>query len=394
MNLSSLSTQLTPVRPRYLNVLYNGRMNQRFWNGILATLLAPGIGVASSSYAAETPPTVNQESQLKQSSGQQAEKSVTVIPVSNPPRVQPSEVLKVGEYQSPVATEAEQAVIAKIHPYKFQGQQAATLYVRSIPLLTFLGTHNTASGGAKIGSTIDNNKGRQERSALTQHSKASLFPEDANKLEDDPVRRASVVAAKLNQLSRDSLDANAITVRWKAKCKCYVINAKFEELVEIDAKTVLADTTRSRATDALQATNRLRRLMGSAPPLLAIADMPVDKPKQTLLSTVSTVLYQLKGIASWYGEDSSTASGEPFHQYALTAAHRSLPFGTKVRVINLNNGRSVVVRINDRGPFVRGRVIDLSTGAARVLGMMTTGTAPVLIEVLGAQQRSILAQED
>jgi rare lipoprotein A len=67
----------------------------------------------------------------------------------------------------------------------------------------------------------------------------------------------------------------------------------------------------------------------------------------------------------------------------MTAAHRSLPFGTRVRVTNKRNGRSVVVTINDRGPFVRGRVIDLSTGAATVIGMISAGVAPVSLEVLG-----------
>ncbi len=67
----------------------------------------------------------------------------------------------------------------------------------------------------------------------------------------------------------------------------------------------------------------------------------------------------------------------------MTAAHRTLPFGTQVRVTNKSNGRSVVVTINDRGPFVRGRIIDLSTGAAGVIGMMGAGVAPVTVEVLG-----------
>lgn len=82
--------------------------------------------------------------------------------------------------------------------------------------------------------------------------------------------------------------------------------------------------------------------------------------------------------ASWYGpgfHGRKTASGERFNQNALTAAHKSLPFGTRVKVTNRRTGRSVVVRINDRGPFVAGRVIDLSRGAARAMGM--TGTAPV-----------------
>lgn len=91
------------------------------------------------------------------------------------------------------------------------------------------------------------------------------------------------------------------------------------------------------------------------------------------------------GMASWYGDPfhgNLTASGERYNQYALTAAHRSLPFGTWVRVTNLNNGRSVVVRINDRGPFIGGRVIDLSTAAAQTIGMINSGVAPVSVEVL------------
>ena len=91
------------------------------------------------------------------------------------------------------------------------------------------------------------------------------------------------------------------------------------------------------------------------------------------------------GQASWYGpgfHGRRTANGEVFNSNALTAAHRSLPFGTKVRVTNMNNGRSVVVRINDRGPFAKGRIIDLSAGAARTLNMINSGVAPVRVEVL------------
>lgn len=89
------------------------------------------------------------------------------------------------------------------------------------------------------------------------------------------------------------------------------------------------------------------------------------------------------GIASYYGTGTRTASGARFNPRAMTAAHRSLPFGTKVRVTNKRNGRSVVVTINDRGPFIRGRIIDLSTGAADVIGMRRSGLAPVSVEVLG-----------
>lgn len=92
-----------------------------------------------------------------------------------------------------------------------------------------------------------------------------------------------------------------------------------------------------------------------------------------------------QGIASWYGPGFSgnpTASGEVFNPENFTAAHHSLPFGTQVRVTNLDNGRSVVVRVNDRLGH-RGRVIDLSTAAARAIGMINSGLASVRLEVLG-----------
>lgn len=89
------------------------------------------------------------------------------------------------------------------------------------------------------------------------------------------------------------------------------------------------------------------------------------------------------GRASWYSLTSMTANGERCNPNAMTAAHRSLPFGTKVKVENLKNGKSVVVRINDRGPFVGGRVIDLTKGAAGRLGFVSAGIAKVRLTVLG-----------
>jgi rare lipoprotein A len=88
------------------------------------------------------------------------------------------------------------------------------------------------------------------------------------------------------------------------------------------------------------------------------------------------------GRASWYSLTSRTASGERCDPGALTAAHPSLPFGTKVKVENLKNGRTIVVRINDRGPFVGGRIIDLTRAAARKLGFVTAGIAKVRVTVL------------
>lgn len=95
--------------------------------------------------------------------------------------------------------------------------------------------------------------------------------------------------------------------------------------------------------------------------------------------------YDESGTASYYGarhHGKRTASGEPFNQHGLTAAHRTLPFGTRVKVTNLKNDRSVVVRINDRGPHTRGRLIDLSRAAAQQLDMIRSGTARVRVQSL------------
>lgn len=95
--------------------------------------------------------------------------------------------------------------------------------------------------------------------------------------------------------------------------------------------------------------------------------------------------YRQKGIASWYGEPfhgRPTASGEIFDMYAMTAAHRLLPLGSHIKVKNLANGRTITLKVNDRGPFVRGRILDVSYEAARALLMIQSGTAPVELRVV------------
>jgi len=102
--------------------------------------------------------------------------------------------------------------------------------------------------------------------------------------------------------------------------------------------------------------------------------------------------YRETGIASWYGptfHGNTTANGEVFNQYELTAAHRTLPMPSMVRVTNLENGRSIVVRVNDRGPFKNGRIIDLSTRAAQLLGFQRVGTAKVMVEILEPESRRL-----
>jgi len=95
--------------------------------------------------------------------------------------------------------------------------------------------------------------------------------------------------------------------------------------------------------------------------------------------------HTLQGVASWYGyphHGRMTASGRRFNMYELTAAHRTLPIGTRVRVTNLLNGRAVTVTVTDRGPFVKNRMLDLSYAAARDIDMIGPGTAPVQLEII------------
>jgi rare lipoprotein A len=118
-----------------------------------------------------------------------------------------------------------------------------------------------------------------------------------------------------------------------------------------------------------------RALVAGGPLLWASPALPMDEEDRGA--------HVERGEASWYGDEfhgKPTAGGEPFDQNALTAAHPDLPLGAEVEVTNLANGRSVEVEINDRGPFVEDRVIDLSKGAAEELDMIDEGTAPVRIE--------------
>jgi rare lipoprotein A len=233
----------------------------------------------------------------------------------------------------------------RIYEHLFNNQNAATLYFHQLPLLTF----------------IQN-------------------PQD----QEEPTTRAKAIALKLDEFYHNQIDPNKITVSWDKETKSYSIKFDQEELVKINKYTIIPDTTKKLDLDALQATNRLRRFFGGAAPLDKIAGKP-KSPQPKTLTRNKNYSRAYRGMASWYGpgfHGRRTANGERFNQYALTAAHRSLPFGTKVRVTNKRNGRSVIVRINDRGPFAHGRIIDLSKGAANAIGLIQSGVAPVTVEVI------------
>lgn len=380
-------------------------MNQQLWSGLTAALIIASLGTASSSYA-DQPTTADDNLEadvsVNESLPQQTASGLAPSEPSEPAESVNSaeaastdsslEAVKVGEHQSQAEVDTVEETVASIHPHEMNGRQAATLYVRGIPVLTFLGSDaaeqpaqsSSPSAGSEVKVAATQSSDSAESSANpASETSANAGSEDYT---SDPVWRATSIAARLNQMHRDSVNAENITVSWDAEQERYVIKVDDEELVEINPETLLPDTTNDLAEDALQVTNRLRRQMGDAPPLREVAGRPRPAPQEV---SVGPIQFSMRGMASWYGpgfHGNRSASGEVFNQNALTAAHRNLPFGTQVRVTNLNNGQSVVVRINDRGPYSGGRVIDLSAAAARAVGLIQAGVAPVSIDVLGVAQ--------
>lgn len=239
-----------------------------------------------------------------------------------------------------------------------EGQRMAVLRIDHLPVLTFF---DMSEAGAAKGTDA----------AITT-------------TEGDLLQRAETVARQIDTFVQSEGNPEAIGVSWDADQEEYVISLDGEQLVLINETTGYANTTGQRQADALQAANRLRNLLGATTNLTTVE----GAPEPELVAAVQSnwrVDSTFTGRASWYGpgfHGNHTASGEVFNQYALTAAHRTLPFGTRVRVTNVNNNRYVVVRINDRGPFSHGRVLDLSAGAAREIGLHSAGVGTVRVEVL------------
>ena len=146
-------------------------------------------------------------------------------------------------------------------------------------------------------------------------------------------------------------------------------------------------TYASRAVEADVLVPRPTATVPPSTPVVATVEPDSLTPKARVAARRKALL---RGIASWYGEHfqgRKTASGETYDMYAMTACHPTLPFGTLVRVVNLKNGRSVVVRITDRGDLPKGRILDLSYGAAEQLAMTDDGLAPVRLDVLSRTTR-------
>jgi len=301
-----------------------------------------------------------------------------------------SSSVKVGSMQSVSPSVSEADGVALVVPHEYNQQRAATLYVRNIPVLTFLDRQGQpvyadvasySSPSTPLPSSAQQDKNLADPGARKPASGDVLEASEADEM--DPVWQASRVAAGINELSRQLSDTE-ITVRWDSDRVSYIVSQGDTEIASIDLYTILPDTTGNWEEDALQATNRLRRLLHQDPPLRKLDHSRIP-PADPVVAVVSRQI--LNGWASWYGpgfHGAYSASGEAFNPHAMTAAHLSLPFGTQVRVTNLDNGRSVVVRINDRGPYGGGRILDVSQGAAAALGMINSGVVRVRVDVLGS----------
>ncbi|EAZ92246.1 septal ring lytic transglycosylase RlpA family protein [Crocosphaera chwakensis] len=335
-------------------------MNKKFWTG-LTTALMTTVGttaiIGASLQDSEASDTSGKVGQIGEILG------IGTLIAQESSNFQTENVVSLGPIETDANAQTSSKEIATLHLHQWQYQLAVTLKIRQIPVLTFLGSKADLAALKEQGDDID-----------------------PSHIESEALNNAKAFAHRLNKLSQDNtFKAEKLTVSLNSD-QTHSIKLDSEELIKLDKGVILPDTTRNEAVDALQATNRLRRLMGDAPPLTAIVKPEQTPSQESGLASVRPVTSRRKGMASWYGpgfHGRLTANGERYNQNGLTAAHKSLPFGTQVRVTNLRNGRSVIVRINDRGPYIHGRVIDLSKGAANVIGLLNSGVAPVQLEILG-----------
>lgn len=336
-------------------------------------------------------------------------------------------VRKVGKPASKERYQAPQSA-AKVQAHSLDGKSAATLYIQDIPVFTFTGDALEGAGAeasvasaeqTKVSSPkmskayTDKTQAQKAQTGKTQIGKTQIGKTQIGKahtgqvqasLEQpsamaypNPLARATAIAAELNRFAQvNGTEAAEFTPDWDEEQGVYVVKlggpselgGANRTLITLDAQTRFSNTTGDADEDIRQSINRLRRLMNPSAEAkieeISAAEIARLRPEPDPEPVASGYMFG-EGWASWYGpgfHGRLTANGEIYNQNAMTAAHKSLPFGTLVRVTNLNNGLSAVVRINDRGPYIHGREIDLSAAAAQVVGAVQSGVAPVRMEIL------------
>lgn len=305
------------------------------------TALAESLPISRTNNSA--PPSEIIPSLLKVASVPHAE---GVSAVAKAASTSPSTVLKLGRLQT---NGDESTPPAKLYAYDIDGMPATTVYFGGLPIVTFvLGDTSTA--------------------------------------DTQPMAQARQLTTHLNQLSPAELKQAKITLAVRNGKIATLLNNR--PLIQFDDSVRPADG-QDTASSALLATNRLRQLLLDAPPLATIEGYTQPQPIATgdgVGVAAEPTIGTQAGLASWYGPGFAgrlAANGEVYDPNLMTAAHLNLPFGTKVEVTNLDNGRSVEVEITDRGPYIRDRIIDLSTAAARTIGLLQQGVGPVQLRILG-----------
>ena len=356
-----------------MSVLFNGSNKSKFASTLAAALLLSGAGITlSGARSIDSVEAKDEEALIAEASSEAKPTQLIDALASNG-----SEATSTTDILN-----AEQAEDILVLPHAIDGRQAATLYVKDIPVLTFIGTEVDSLSNASDGVAL-------AASDTTVSLETDATPAGdimSAEGESDPVLRATALG---EQIDPEAVDADTISVRWTEETEGFTVTLGEEDLIALDSRTVLADTTNDAATDAIQVTNRLRRLVGGADPISEIEGMPEPEPEPAPVAAAAAapqaIAYSNVGGASWYGpgfHGRLTASGEVYNQYDITAAHRTLPFGTRVLVTNLYTGQQVTVRINDRGPYAGDRVIDLSAGAAEQVGLISSGVGTVQLDVL------------
>ncbi|MGB3612204.1 MAG: septal ring lytic transglycosylase RlpA family protein [Elainellaceae cyanobacterium] len=359
-------------------------MNQQFLGGLTAALMAVALG--------QTVPAWASNIVFSDEDGDSEVPQASVLQVSDSSestsRLNEISAVKVGEYQSQEQAAPTDDSVASIYAHQMDSHHAATLYVKDIPVLTVLGPAGSSQSSAQDNvsavpsdqTKVGQPAARAQQAATGASTGGSTLSTESDYAQD-PIWRATAIAARLNQAHRNQVAPSEITAHWDSDRELYVLKIEDELLASMDSLLVPPDTTGDDAEDILQMANRIRRLLGGEP-LTNVEGRP--QPVQQV--ALGAVQFQFSGMASWYGpgfHGRQSASGETFNQHALTAAHPSLPFGTLLQVTNAHTGRTVTVRVNDRGPYAGHRVLDLSAGAAQAIGMIQLGVAPVRVQVLG-----------
>jgi rare lipoprotein A len=386
-------------------------MSQRkLWKPLAASLAIVTLGAATPATAQEAVPSSGAQPLLNAAQvldGADFSKTDTELP-------------EAAIAATPLSPRPVASSITELYEYEIEGRDAVTLYVRNIPIATFVAVDDadaeqegdrpsTAPGSTTVeGATpgdLTAAAGLSDRPQACADVVRSTETGDATQAAGtscaevpNSVRaRANAAAERINEFYRAGHNASEIQLQWDGQNTQYQVLADNTALLVVDAGVTGPEPTPSLSDDALQVTNRLRRQIGNAPPLVyegqrrsraaVFGGSAVDTLGGEALGASTNVAVRsiAEGYASWYGpgfHGRRTASGEVFNQNAMTAAHRTLPFGTRVRVTNLNNGQSAVVRITDRGPFIHNRIVDLSAQAARAVGLYSAGVGRVRLEIL------------